>query len=68
MSVLLACEYVHHMHAWAPQRSEEVLGSPRTIATDWILRIKLGSSGIEASVSNHEAISQASALVTLRSK
>lgn len=29
MSVLLACMFEYHMHAWCPQRLEENTGSPR---------------------------------------
>ena len=32
LRVLPACMYVHHMHAWYLQRSEEVLKSPGTEA------------------------------------
>lgn len=54
MSVLPACIYAHLVHAWGSWRTGEVFGSPKTLITDnWVLRIKLGSSGIEASVCDH---------------
>ena len=55
MSVLPACMYVHHVHAWCPKRSEEDPGSPETGVTGSCkeLGIKPRSSARAASALNH---------------
>ena len=48
MSLLPACTYVHHMHAWCLQRPEAGVGSTETwaivIRHMWVLGTRSGSS------------------------
>ena len=52
MSVLPACTYVHHTHAWCLERPEAGVGSPETGVTVvrhmWVLGTESGSSGVAA--------------------
>ena len=61
MSVLAACMYVYHVHAWCPPSPEEGVRCPGTGVTDsykpsCFLGIKSGSSWRAASALEHWAI------------